>query len=389
MEQGIQAVKEGNLGEGARLLRIALADANLNPAMRATIHIWLAETQPENAFKINCYQDALAAEPTNVHAQQRLTALLTADLPPINNPAFSSVTMPSNPTPTVPQVQPVPLTSALPYAPHSPATATSTSEQRAVPREIAVFYRTVGIIDGKHGAGTGFFITQDGVIATTRLVVSGLENVTIALESGRQLIGKVMRSYADVDLAFIQVELNLTHLLPFTSMAAMPDNLELTAVVHNGGMLWGRVRPTRRDIKPHWIPTTIRQLSDVGGNPVHDDRNNVVGMLTRNASRSSEDVFALHIHTIQRLYEEHKRDMQLDPHRTYCPNCGYISRAPNFHAFYCEACGSVLPPARALQRLPLPNTATLYGENLQRPCRHCTTRVGYYNGRCLRCGGDF
>jgi hypothetical protein len=164
--------------------------------------------------------------------------------------------------------------------------------------------------------------------------------------------------------------------------------MELTAVVHNGEMLRGRCRPTKREIKPHWFPTTFRQTGDGGGSPIYDEHNYVVGMLTRNASRSSSDVFGLHITAIRRQLEEYRREIQVDPQRTYCPACGYVSRAANFGAFYCELCGSTLPRARGMNRFPVPQAGALYGENLQRPCRHCTSGVGYYNGRCLRCGGD-
>lgn len=368
MQQGIQAIQDGNPGEGARLLRIALLDSNLSGAMRATALIWLAEAEPNPGVKTQYYHDALAADPGNSHAKQRLDHVLSSNLPPLQTPAANSqVTMPSLPP------QPAP---SEPLAPAQSA------------RQTALFYRTVGILDGPNGKGTGFFITTEGVIATSRLVVSGKENITVSLDPTRQMIGKVVRSYPELDLAFIQLDLTISHLLPFSTMGSVPENMDITAVVHEGEILRGRCRPTRREIKPQWFPTTIRQMGDVGGNPVYDEHNYVVGMLTRNASRSSADVFGLHISAIRRQLEEYRRDMQLDPQRVYCASCGYVSRAANFGGFYCEICGSVLPNARGQTRFPVPQAGTLYGENLQRPCRHCTSRVGYYNGRCLRCGGE-
>lgn len=371
MQQGIEAIQQGNPGEGARMLRIALQDATLVGSTRATAYIWLAETDMNPAFKVQCYNEALAADPGNIHARQRLDFVLANSLPP----AVS--------TGTIPITQPAPQPGIA-----QPVASTPIPAAEPVPRQTAMFYRTVGIVDGPNGPGTGFFITQDGMIATTRLVVSGMENVIITLEPGRQIVGKVVRSYPEYDLAFIQVELNLMQILPFSTIATLPDNMEITAVANNGQMLRGRCRPTKRDFKPHWFPTTIRQLADVGGNPVFDDRNYVVGMLTRNASRSSADVFGLHIGVIKRQLDDYKRELQLDPNRTYCPGCGYVSRSRNLGAFYCEMCGSVLPEARGVSRYHVAQAATLYGENLQRPCRHCNARVGFYNGRCLRCGQD-
>ncbi|HEX2620761.1 MAG TPA: serine protease [Phototrophicaceae bacterium] len=385
MQQGIQAIQEGNAGEGARLLRIALQDSSLTGSMRATACIWLAETDPNPPFKIQCYNDALAADPGNPHAQQRLDLILSNSLPPVSNLSTSTGTQTVVTVPTSAQ-------SFLPTQPvqsFQPAQTQPAQQQpQPQPRQTALFYRTIGIIDGPNGKGTGFFVTTDGMIATTRLVVSGMENVVISLEPGRQIVGKVVRSYPELDLAFIQIELNLTHILPFSTMSNLPDNLEITAITHDGQLIRGRCRATKRDIKPQWFPTTIRQLADAGGDPVFDDHNYVIGMLTRNASRSSTDVFGLHIGVIKTQLEAYRQEIQLDPNRAYCPACGYVSRSQNFGAFYCETCGSILPATRGVNRFPVPQAATLYGENLQRPCRHCTSRAGYYNGRCLRCGND-
>jgi hypothetical protein len=364
MQQGIQAIQEGNLGEGARLIRIALLDTTLTGTMRATGYIWLAETDTNPAFKIQCYNDALAADPGNVHAKQRLDNALSMNLPSLQTPQPTAPSPPVSPAPT-------------PLVP--------TSQEQ---RQTGLFYRSVGILDGPNGKGTGFFVSKEGIVATSRLVVSGKENVTVSLDANRQMIGKVIRSYPQYDLAFIQLDLTISHLLPFSTMTTVPENMELTAVVHDADLLRGRCRPTKRDVKPQWFPTTIRQLADVGGNPVFDERNYVVGMLTRNASRTSADVFGLHIYVILQQLEEYRHDLQIDPQRAYCPNCGYLSRAENFGAFYCEICGSILPKARGQNRFPVPHAGTLYAENLQRPCRHCGSRVGFYNGRCLRCGNE-
>lgn len=404
MQQGIDAIQHGNLPEGARLLKIALLDATLSGAMRATIYIWLAETDPNPTYKIQCYHDALNADPGNNHAQTRLDHLLNSGniMPPTpsltSNPQTPPPAAPVAPAAGIPAAgyadaypaaSPAPAAYPAGYPAASPAPYPAAASPTATPPpSTAMYFRTVSIIDGPNGPGTGFFVTLDGMIATSRLVVSGMENVVISLDATRQLVGKVVRAYPEYDLAFIKVALTLSHNLPFTGMPTLPDNMEITAVAHDGQLLRGRIRATKRDMKPHWFPTTIRQLADTGGNPVFDEHNYLVGMLTRNTSRASADVFGLHINAIRRQLEDYQREIQLDPHRAYCPNCGYISRAENFGAFYCEVCGSVLPKARGLQRFLVPQAATLYGENLQRPCRHCDSRVGYYNGRCLRCGND-
>ncbi len=388
MQHGLQAINDGNLDEGARLLRIALMDNTLTPAMRAVIYVSLAETDQNPTFRMQCYNEALSADPNNVQARQRLEALMTNAIPgtPINPAQPIVVTPLSTPAdaaaPTL--MSPPPLPTARPLTPPPPPTLSPDPA-----RQNPTFYHTVGIMDGPNGLGTGFFITQDGIVATTRRVVDGLENVTISLNGSRQVIGRVIRSYSDVDLALVRVEINLTQILPMTSISRLPDNIEISAGSHHGGPIRGRIRATRRDLKPHWIPTTIRELPDIGGGPVFDDRNVLIGMLTGNASRLSADVYALHVHEILNRLNEYRQALLVDPQRTYCPGCGYISRAPNYNAFYCEQCGSVLPNSRGTNRYPIPHMAALYGENTQRPCRTCGSGVGFYNGQCLRCGSDY
>lgn len=403
LELAIQAIQAGNPTEGARLIRIALRDDTMTGPLKATAYMWMAETTTDLNDKARYYNDALSVDPGNEHAKQRLSQLLTTSLPPVQTsqpqvplpPAAQPVLPPQQPIlqPVQPSTQPMqPVHTPQPMVSTGtqplPAVSDALPAQPAAPtRASAMFYRTVGITDGPNGPGTGFFITKDGLIATTRYVISGRENVTIELEPGRFIMGKVVRSFTELDLAIVQVEMDLARVLPFAKMAFLPENLDLTAYAHNNNLpVRGRVRTTTRETKAGWFPTNIRQIPDAGGNPVFDDRNQVVGMLTRNASRTSPDLFGLLIDRILNLAEQYRVEVRMDPNREYCPNCGHLSRAAVVGGFYCEACGSTLPHALALKRTPIPHADAIYGENMHRPCRNCGARVGYYNGYCLRCG---
>ncbi len=410
LNQGIQAIQQGNHKEGARLLRIALRDSQLDGALRATACVWLAETRTEREEKLQCYQDALTADPTNELAKQRMAALLNSDLPPIPQPPPTqtqtqpqvqpSVTYPQQNYPQQPQQIPPYPQPAINYPPQQPQYPQQPQDIRGTqpvpvmpgidplfaPQMPLRSYRTVGIFDGPSGTGTGFFIRMEGLVVTSRLVTGGMENLTVELERGRSVMGKVVRSYPEFDLALIRIDMTVNAIAPFSTLNIVPENTDLTAVAHGGAVLRGRCRPTKRKMSAQWFPTTFRQLADLGGCPIFDDRNAIVGMITRNTSRASPDVYGLHINVIRSLADQYIQEMRMDPNRVYCPSCGYLSRAASFGAFYCETCGSILPFARAATRFPVPYADPLYNENMSRPCRHCTTRVGYYDGRCLRCG---
>jgi hypothetical protein len=409
LELGIEAINGGNRGEGARLLRLALRDETLAPVLRATVFMWMAETTDEREFKIKCYNDALIADPGNSHATQRLSLLLAPQMPPASSveptiapPPIASTPQvaaspvyPAQPTPAV-QSYAGPTPNPLPYTPPAVAVpAVASPFARAAPSAepawtTALFYRTVGIVDGPHGPGTAFFINTSGLLATTRYVVSGRENITVELEVGRQLLGRVVRSFVEFDLALVSVDVSGNRTLPFTRMQVLPENLDITAYSHKGGPAKGRVRATVRSVKAGWFPTTIRALPDAGGDPVFDERNELVGMLGRNAGRSADDVFGLHIDTIRALADKYQIEASMDARLVYCPGCGSRSRAALVGGYYCENCGTTLPEARSLVRTPHAHAETIYGEAAQRPCPHpdCRARVGYHKGFCLRCGRE-
>jgi len=416
MEQGISAIQQGNLAEGARLLKIALKNPELKGAVRATALVWLAETKHSRQEKVVCLQEAAQADPNNEAIRQRLSALLAADLPPVaaqsatptstqefsnapvlpppaNNPPVPPpppATLPGGtdtPIMGMPPVMPKPAPGATVVSAPAPVTMPNPAAANVMP---SGFYRTVGIVDGPNGAGTAFFVTREGLLATTRLVVGGMEQITVELEAGRQIPGTVVRSYPEYDLALIETGMVLSQLLPVTPQPTLPENTQLTAFAHNGLAIPGQRRATQNDIPMDWFPTTITQLLDVGGNPIFDPRNFLVGMLTRNANRMSSHVYGLLISTIYRCVDLYLQESRDGKNRVYCSSCGHLSQAASMGGHYCEMCGVVLPASRTIGRFPTPRPQVdaLYGETIHRPCRTCGSRAGFYDGRCLRCGTE-
>jgi hypothetical protein len=150
-------------------------------------------------------------------------------------------------------------------------------------------------------------------------------------------------------------------------------------------------RESRGELPSQWFPTLLNRLQDAGGDPVFDPQNALVGMMTRNSSRSTGYFYGLHISAIYQCVQLFLQEaQQLAGQGIYCTSCGCSSRAGAFKAYYCETCGAVLPPALEIRRRPLDNVGALYGENMHRPCPNpnCRATVGSYNGVCLRCGTD-
>jgi len=481
LEQAVQAIQNGNHEEGARLLRIELKEQQMPPPLRAVALMWLAETNPDLQFKIQCYRQANQADPNNQDAARRLSLMLSQQLP--NNPPaqgnfqqgdtgpLASQNMPQtppqqqakqqhnfwldgdypnqaqqnqqrpfgqqaapNPPPQHPQgqygqqntakqapqnplwqqqqrdgtgplppqnmpnqyAQPqqgqlqqrnvqLPGTGPLSNLPMQPPQQ-QLNQARTIMLERA--QRSVGILGGPNGRGTGIFVTRDGLAATTRYVAGGEEQLEIELLDGRRLLGQVVRAFPDLDLALIQTPVQLRHLMQISKAATLPDNAPIVAVTHQGEGLRSTKRATQHATPAHFFPTMINQMRDAGGNPIFDGQNLLVGLLTKNAVRSNGYLYGLYMARVYQSVQRYLQEKQqlAGQRSTYCPACGILSRAPAFGGFYCENCGNTLPFALELTRFPQPNLIRLYGENIQRPCPNCDSQVGYYRGACMRCG---
>lgn len=355
LEQGIAAIQQGQFDKGARMVESALKYDQIQGPLRAVAYLWLAEARPGIQDKLDCYNAALAADPNNSHAQQRLAQLMAAHLPQ---------------------------TSPLPSAPLPPPD----SAPGVVSFDAA--YRVVRVWGGPNGPGTGYFVTLDGLLATTRYVVGVSETVQLELAHGQAHAGVVVRAFPALDLALIHTGLAVSRLSPVTQGMQIPPNTPLNALVYSNGQHTGECRETRSRIPADWFPTTFEQSLDAGGAPVFDSQNHLVGMLTRNTNRSSSYLFGLYVHAVYRSVDQYRQEVSAGA-GIYCPHCGYFSHVGGMGGFYCERCGAVLPRVSEARR-PLPQLAAYYGETLQKSCPNpvCKAQVGYYNGKCLRCGAE-
>ncbi|MCK6580896.1 MAG: serine protease [Anaerolineae bacterium] len=360
LELGITAVQRGSLQEGARLIRIAVKGEELTPELRAVAYLWLAETNPDPAHKRACYNEALNVDPQNAEARSRLAALLTAGLPTANPVVGGAVV----------------------------GGATATGAYPAAAQSFNVADYLAQIVDGPNGAGTAVFVSLEGILATTRRVVGGMERVTVETYAGGQVYGSVIRCFTELDLALIAVQSRPASLLPVTPLPRVPDDAPLTVVSYTGEVTRARQRPTKRAMPPHWIPTSITQLSDAGGDVIFDDKNYLVGIMSRSASLASAAyLYGIHISTLRRLTESTLADLRGE-RRRYCPDCGNASRAAGAGYFYCEQCGAPSPEARQTRRYFAPQAAAYYEPSGRARCVSCNAAVGIHNNRCLRCGAE-
>lgn len=400
IQQGISAIQAGNLDEGARLLRIALKDRSITGPLRALACLWLAETTTDLEAKNKYYNDALAADPNSAEVRQRVERWLATQLPPTPpayNPynAYNANISPGAYNPPIPPGS-TPNIPISPVQPNNPFNVLG-SDTPPLP-QVNIFgtpplgptvrggvSHIVGVTGGPNGPGTGFFVASEGLLATSRYVVGGRERLTIELEAGRQIPGRVVRAYPELDLAFIYIEQPVGDPMPVTPLPSIPDDTPLMVVSYNGQVVRGKRRSTRRALAAQWFPTDITRLPDAGGCAVLDDRHALLGMMTRNVSASSGNFYGLHISAIRRCVDLFRQEA-MDGQRVYCHACGYVSKAAAAGGYYCESCGALMPQAESIRRFPNRQTAAYYQEQSRIACTHCNATVGFHNGACLRCG---
>lgn len=390
LSRAISAIEDGNLEEAALLLNFMLQDDDLPNSMRAVVYITLARTTSDRREQLKCYADALDADPNNEIAQRGFLALnqSTRPTPPTVQRDEAELTA----TQTPPRLhEPPPTPTRRRTAPPPPPNLPQSQPGIPAPQEAATAnYRIVGVLDGPNGPGTGFFITRGGIIVTTRHVVGGEARLSIELEADHRIEGRVMRSFPEMDIAFVHVSQSVNDLMPFSSMPGIDDDMQLQGVAYGSRVVRGAKRMTNRALAPHWFPTNIVDLPDEGGIPVFDDRRFLVGMLTKNISNNAAYVFGVHIGAIERCLNLLTEEMRTEANRIYCPNCGHVSQAGGSNAPYCEYCGGKLNPKQTQRQIFNPAVAHFYNENAPMICNNpqCRARVGLHKGRCLRCGAD-
>lgn len=287
LEQASIDAHEGRPEYARQRLWTLLGNVGLSKDIRAQAYIILADTYLTQAEKRACYAEALALFPAHAEALRGL-AQVALPPPPNKKPVLAPPPPPS-------------------YRP-----------------DLVDFFPVVGVMDGPNGVGSAFFISRDGLLATTRHIIGGCETVTIELAEGRRIKGTVVWSSPTLDLALIETPYTIHSLMTLTAPAPLPDQ-PLTVHSYRQEMLMAKLRPTGRAIRAGWFPTDITALWDEGGGPILNRDNAVVGMVTRNCSRSSPHIYALSLGTILDAASRYQAQASDGLPRRYCPACGQRS----------------------------------------------------------------
>lgn len=154
-------------------------------------------------------------------------------------------------------------------------------------------------LSSRDGFGSGFFVSEQGLVLTNAHVVQGGDSVEVVLHDGRRLRGQVVeRATDDIDLALVQVEIRRSPSLALGGVEALRVGSWVASVGHGMGGIWslntGIVSNVYADGNAHPVfQTQIPLNPGNSGGPVLDRAGRVVGVVTKGIAESNAINFAI------------------------------------------------------------------------------------------------
>jgi serine protease Do len=191
----------------------------------------------------------------------------------------------------------------LPSPPVTPEQITKTSLASVV--KITQFGR-----EGVSGMGSGFVISEDGLIATNRHVIGEARRIQVETPDGRQ--HPVLEIYASdlkLDLAILRVQTPGLPPLALADSDAARQAEPIVAIGHPAGLTYsvvsGLISDPARDVEGvPMIQVAVPIEPGNSGGPVFDRNGRVLGLLTLKSARTENLGFAMPSNALKALLEK-------------------------------------------------------------------------------------
>lgn len=193
--------------------------------------------------------------------------------------------------------------------------ATPTSDEKTV-TEIArqaqpsVVVITTGGRDGEEqGLGTGFVVSEDGLIATNLHVIGEARPISVKFSDGReQAVTAVHASDRSLDLAVLRIDASGLPMLRFGDENQIQQGQRVVAIGNPLGLrhslVEGIVSARRRMEGRDMIQLAIPIERGNSGGPVLDRHGRVIGIVTMKSAVTANLGFAIQINHLRRLLDK-------------------------------------------------------------------------------------
>jgi serine protease Do len=243
----------------------------------------------------------------------------------------------------------------------------------ALPDMVDKVRPSVVAVESPSGNGTGFVVDARGLVVTNRHVVGMAEEVTLKAVDGRTLTGRVVRADANVDYAFVKVDLGDAQAIPWNE-DPVREGMTVVAIGHPLGydftVTKGIVSSARRVIHGvEYIQTDVPINPGNSGGPLLDEEGEVIGVNAWVRSDAQNIGFAIPVRYVRRVLEQLEPMMARLDSAYYCPVCGYLN---DEKGTYCQGCGV---------RTDRPEP-----EGAERTCDACGTPNPTRARFCKKCG---
>jgi serine protease Do len=236
------------------------------------------------------------------------------------------------------------------------------------------------------GFGSGVFINDDGLIATNKHIVGIGDKAIVRLADSSELVGNVVRSYADYDLAFVKVDLAGNKFAALQERPTLKVGQKVFAIGHPLGLrntlTQGVVSSISRLIQgTPYIQTDASVNPGNSGGPLLNDYAEVIGINTLVVRESQGIGFAVPSKIILDKYREVIDDLARLTDHAYCGVCGRVSG----DAKYCLHCGATIKPSEFTGPASIHETPP---ESAQKEvtCRTCKAKLKPTDTYCPGCG---
>ena len=141
-------------------------------------------------------------------------------------------------------------------------------------------------VEGEKGQGTGFFVTETGVIATNRHVIEGQSNLNVTTRAFHKLPAKVVYVDSDLDLALLKIDGSDFPHLTLAALDSVERGESVVAIGDPGGGMPDTIThgvvsgigPYRVAGSGTWIQTDATINPGNSGGPLLDGQGRVIGI---------------------------------------------------------------------------------------------------------------